>query len=109
MAACGDPLDRVGKLSELDLSENDPAREALVSSEDLAPAESGIFGGLFRSAEPNPVDSSPEVVASVGEQHPTDAAAESIVGRGSAKQRRNLLIRLRRAAAISAAAIIENS
>ncbi|MEP4198830.1 MAG: hypothetical protein ABJL99_24665 [Aliishimia sp.] len=56
VTACGDPLDRVEKLSDVSLAPQDIVRDVAASPEELARKEGGFLGGLFRRAEPTPQD-----------------------------------------------------
>ena len=71
LSACGDPLARVDKLSDVPLGDVDPVRGALASPEELA-REGGLFGGLFQRATP---EQDPVTVATAEAETSLDQAA----------------------------------
>jgi len=95
LSACGDPLDQVGKLSDLELPEGEPVREAVAASQELGLQDNGVFDGLFRR-----IDRQSGV-----DDVPLEVSQDAAVARLTVKERRDLLARLRRAAEISAAAL----
>lgn len=54
LSACGDPLDKLPKLSELNVSETTPSVDAL-SQADTTPAGEGLFQSLWKKPDPTPV------------------------------------------------------
>lgn len=72
LAGCGDPLDKVEHIADVELADDQPTAAALPSSEELA-REGGFFAGLFNGKETEALD---QTAPPEAEATPEDMSAE---------------------------------
>lgn len=76
LAGCGDPLDKVEHIADVELADDQPTAAALPASEELA-REGGFFAGLFKGENTEAPDQAP---APEDEAAAEDMSAEDVSG-----------------------------
>ncbi|GAA6190003.1 hypothetical protein NBRC116596_30660 [Litorivita sp. NS0012-18] len=80
LAGCGDPIDKMPRLSQVPLAEDAPQAEAMAAPAELAPqeADEGLFARLLRKKAPAAVPTAPEVSAPAQDLPPPDAQSDPV-------------------------------
>lgn len=79
LAGCGDPLDKVEHIADVELADDQPTAAALPSSDELA-REGGFFAGLFKGNETDAPDQAapPEAEAAAEDARAEDGSGDDV-------------------------------